>query len=242
VGWHADVTLVARGACAVVSIVVFATLTSSAAGVTAGANAPVPGKRELRQAGVAFASRSRPAVDRRAVGRLTPSIRRLVRDGRFAAAPRATGSRRSASVLSAVESKLLEQMNNVRRSRGLRALKVSRGLSAAAAYHSRQMVQHGFFEHESRGGGPFWKRVERFYGSAGFRAWEVGENLAYGSPELSPAATVRMWMNSPGHRENLLSLRWREIGLGILHVGAARGEFAGSPVTVVTADFGYRIR
>ena len=107
---------------------------------------------------------------------------------------------------------------------------------------ARQMVQHGFFEHESRGGGAFWKRVERFYGSAGFRAWEVGENLAYGSPELRPAATVRMWMNSPGHRENVLSRKWREIGLGVLHVGAAGGEFGGSPVTVVTADFGYRNR
>jgi uncharacterized protein YkwD len=51
-----------------------------------------------------------------------------------------------------------------------------------------------------------------------------------------------MWMNSPGHRDNLLSRRWREIGLGVLHVGAAGGEFDGSPVTVVTADFGYRIR
>ena len=151
-------------------------------------------------------------------------------------------SRRTTAVLSAVESSLLGQINDVRRSRGLRPLKISRGLSAAAAYHSRQMVQHGFFEHESRGGGAFWKRVERFYGSAGFRAWEVGENLAYGSPELSPAATVRMWMNSPGHRENLLSRRWREIGLGVLHVGAAGGEFGGSPVTVVTADFGYRNR
>jgi uncharacterized protein YkwD len=228
---------VARGACAVVSIVVFATLASSAAGVTSGANAPFPGKRELHQAGAAFASRSRPAVDRPAVGQLTPRIRRLV-----AAESRAGGARRSASALSADESNLLEQVNNVRRARGLRALRNSRGLSAAAAYHSRQMVQHGFFEHESRGGGAFWKRVERFYGSSGFRAWEVGENLAYGSPELSPAATVRMWMNSPGHRENLLSRRWRDIGLGVLHVGAAGGEFGGSPVTVVTADFGYRLR
>jgi uncharacterized protein YkwD len=53
---------------------------------------------------------------------------------------------------------------------------------------------------------------------------------------------VRMWMHSPGHRENLLSRRWREIGLGVLHVGAAGGKFGGSPVTVVTADFGYRTR
>jgi uncharacterized protein YkwD len=202
----------------------------------------MPGKRELRSAGAAFADKSRAAVGRRAVERLAPTIRRWTREGRVAAAPRAKSSRRSATVLSAVESSLLGQINGVRSARGLRPFKISRGLSAAAAYHSRQMAQHGFFEHESRGGGAFWKRVARFYRSAGFRAWEVGENLAYGSPDLSPAATVRMWMNSPGHRENLLSRRWREIGLGVLHVGAAGGEFGGSPVTVVTADFGYRTR
>ena len=180
----------------------------------------MPSKRELRLAGSAFAAKAR----------------------RVAAPERAVASRGSVVALSAVETSLLAQVNSVRRSRGLRVLRISRGLSSAAAYHSRQMVQHGFFEHESRGGGPFWKRVERFYGSGGFRAWEVGENLAYGSPDLSPAATVRMWMNSPGHRENLLSRRWREIGLGVLHVGSAGGEFGGSPVTVVTADFGYRFR
>jgi uncharacterized protein YkwD len=51
-----------------------------------------------------------------------------------------------------------------------------------------------------------------------------------------------MWMNSPGHRENLLSRRWREIGLGAVHVASAGGEFGGGPVTVITADFGVRTR
>lgn len=231
-----------RGIAASLSIVVFAVLSSSAAAGTSAQKAPIPGKSELRSAGAAFASKTRAAVGRRAVERVAPTIRRWTRERRVAAAPRAKTARRTAAVLSAVESSLLGQINDVRHARGLPPLKISRGLSAAAAYHSRQMAQHGFFEHESRGGGAFWKRVERFYGSAGFRAWEVGENLAYGSPQLSPAATVRMWMNSPGHRENLLSRTWREVGLGVLHVGAARGEFDGSPVTVVTADFGYRNR
>jgi uncharacterized protein YkwD len=233
---------VVRGSCTFVSIVVFAVLASSAAALSAGGTTQVPSKRELQLAGSAFADKGRAGLSRRTVQRLAPTIRRLAVDRRVAATPRSKASRRSVVGLSAVESTLLAKVNDIRRSRGLGALRISRGLSAAAAYHSRQMVQHGFFEHESRGGGPFWKRVERFYGSGGFRAWEVGENLAYGSPDLSPAATVRMWMNSPGHRDNLLSRRWREIGLGVLHVGAAGGEFDGSPVTVVTADFGYRIR
>jgi uncharacterized protein YkwD len=229
---------VARGVCTVASIVVFALLASSAsAGETT-----IPGKSELQRAGAAFAGSGRAPLSRRTVQRLTPTIRNLVLSGRAKAVAAPKSSRRSTSVLSSVETTLLARVNAVRRSRGLRGLKISRGLSAAAAHHSRQMIQHGFFEHESRGGGSFWKRVERFYGSGGFRAWEVGENLAYGSPDLSPAATIRMWMNSPGHRENLLSRRWREIGLGVIHVASAGGEFSGSPVTVVTADFGFRAR
>jgi uncharacterized protein YkwD len=208
---------VARGVSTIVSIVVFALLASSAAAVTTNGEATIPSKRELQVAGYSLAKRA-----------TTPA--------------RTKTSRRTAVALSALESGVVARVNAVRRSHGLRGLKLSRGLSAAAAYHSRQMVQHGFFEHESRGGGSFWKRVERFYGSRGFRSWEVGENLAYGSPDLGAAATVRMWMNSPGHRDNLLSRRWREIGLGGLHVAAAGGEFGGGPVTVVTADFGIRAR
>jgi uncharacterized protein YkwD len=216
---------VARGICAFASFVVFAVLASSAAAVTTDGKTAVPSKQELRAAAHALAAKGRASLA-----------------GRVQTSGRAKTARRSSRAMSALESGVIARVNAVRRSRGLRGLRLSRGLSAAATYHSRQMVLHGFFEHESRGGGSFWKRVERFYGSTGFRAWEVGENLAYGSPDLGAAATVRMWMNSPGHRDNLLSRRWREIGLGALHVGSAGGEFGGGPVTVVTADFGYRFR
>jgi uncharacterized protein YkwD len=227
--------------CTVVSIVLFALLASSAAAVPGG-NASIPSKRELTRAGATLAGQHRAGLNGRVLRRLAPTVRALTVAPRGKTTARPKGSRRSGIALSALESSLLARVNSVRRSRGLRALKISRGLTNAAAYHSRQMVQHGFFEHESRGGGAFWKRVERFYVSRGFRSWEVGENLAYGSPDLGAAATVRMWMNSPGHRQNLLSRSWREIGLGAVHVGSASGEFGGSPVTVVTADFGVRSR
>jgi uncharacterized protein YkwD len=232
---------VARGVCSFVSIVAFALLASSAAAVTSNGTAPIPGKGELQQAGYSLAGKGSASLGRRTMERLAP-VRRLALSKRAQAPTRARTSRRSAVALSALESGVLARVNSVRRSHGLRALRISRGLTAAASYHSREMVQHGFFEHESRGGGSFWKRVERFYNSGGFRSWEVGENLAYGSPDLNAAATVRMWMNSPGHRDNLLARRWREIGLGALHVASASGEFGGGPVTVVTADFGTRAR
>ena len=47
-------------------------------------------------------------------------------------------------------------------------------------------------------------------------------------------------MNSPGHRANILSRSWREIGVSAIHFESAPGEFEGSRVTLVTADFGLR--
>jgi uncharacterized protein YkwD len=47
-------------------------------------------------------------------------------------------------------------------------------------------------------------------------------------------------MGSPGHRENLLSQRWREIGISAVHASSAPGVYGGQEVTIVTADFGLR--
>jgi uncharacterized protein YkwD len=224
---------VSRGVGAIVSVVVFALLASSAAAFPAADPARLPSKPELHRAGSSFAAKGR--------GALNPSGH--ARRARGSAEDRTAKRSRSAAVaVAALESALLARVNAVRSRRGLSGLRHSPGLSAAAAHHSREMVKHGFFEHESRDGGSFWKRVKRFYGSRGFRAWEVGENLAYGSPDLDAAATVRMWMNSPGHRENLLAASWRELGLAAVHVDSAGGTFGGSPVTVVTLDFGLRAR
>ncbi len=231
-----------RGIASLLSIVGFLLLTTSAAAVSTDGTAPLPSKYELQRAGQSMVEQGRVSFNRGSFERLAPTVRRLALSTRSTTTARPNAARRSGVALSALESGLLARMNAVRRSHGLRALKISRALSAAADYHSRQMIQHGFFEHESRGGGAFWKRVERFYASRGYSSWEVGENLAYGSPSLSAAGTVRMWLNSPGHRENLLSRSWREVGLGATHVGSAGGAFGNGPVTVITADFGARTR
>lgn len=153
---------------------------------------------------------------------------------------RARSVKRQTGGLSSYEIDVLERINAVRRQRGLKPLRASASLSAAATRHSSQMVQRGFFEHESADGTPFWKRIERFYGSKGFRTWSVGENLVWGSPNIGVNEAVREWIKSPPHRENLLSRQWREIGLAAVHADSAPREFDGDPVTVITADFGAR--
>jgi uncharacterized protein YkwD len=138
------------------------------------------------------------------------------------------------------ESGLLREINEVRAQNGLSALQSSGPLSEAAEFHSKAMAARGFFAHESADGSSFWKRVERFYPSRGFRYWSAGENLAYGSPSMSVNGAVRAWMGSPGHRANILSTSWREIGIGAVHTDSAPGVYAGRPATIITTDFGVR--
>ncbi len=135
---------------------------------------------------------------------------------------------------------IVAQINTVRAQHGLRPLRFVRPLTAAAGQHSSEMGTRGYFSHDSADGTSFWKRVEGFYGSHGYRYWSVGENLLWSSGELSPAEAVTMWMNSPPHRENLLEKNWRQIGLSVKQFASAPGVYRGLPVTIVTADFGAR--
>ena len=154
-----------------------------------------------------------------------------------AQAPRTSRAR---AAMQALEVAVVGRMNAIRRAPGLHPLRLNGRLRAAAVYHSRDMGRRGYFEHDSISGTPFWRRIERFYPSRGFDAWTVGENLLWGSDTYGASFAVREWMNSPPHRENLLSRSWREVGIGAAFFTHAPGEYGGRPVTIVTADFGSR--
>jgi uncharacterized protein YkwD len=147
---------------------------------------------------------------------------------------------RARSAMAALEEAVVGRMNAVRRTRGLRPLRLNSRLRAAAVFHSRDMGRRGYFEHDSISGTPFWRRIERFYPSRGFGSWTVGENLLWGSDTYGASFAVREWMDSPPHRQNILSRSWREVGIGAVYFAHAPGEYGGRPVTIVTADFGSR--
>ena len=71
------------------------------------------------------------------------------------------------------------------------------------------------------------------------RSWLVGENLAWGTERLAtPRETVVAWMNSPGHRANILKRRFREIGIGVVFHTPSGSR---NPVAATyTTTFGYR--
>ena len=147
---------------------------------------------------------------------------------------------RSIAAVDQLESQVLAELNKIRRDHGLVPLKLSRPLATAADTHSKAMGTYGFFQHESRDGSEFWKRVKRFYGPAKSSNWSVGENLLWSSGHLDAATALKLWMESPGHRKVILTPRWREVGLSAVSVTAAPGVFGGRDVTIVTADFGAR--
>ena len=129
-------------------------------------------------------------------------------------------------------------VNAERGRRGLRRLRTSDRLSAAARRHARDMVRHRYFSHVSRSGASFVERIRRTGYLRSARRWAVGENLAWGSGERStPRSIVRAWMESPGHRANILAPSFREIGIG-LALGAPADVTA--PAATYATSFGAR--
>ncbi len=137
---------------------------------------------------------------------------------------------------------ILLEVNRVRHARGLDSLRASAPLGTAALRHSRAMALKGFFRHSSADGGPFWRRLKYYYPASGFRSWHVGENLLWMSPDVDAKEAVQMWLRSPDHRRILLGRDFRELGLSAVHADAAHGDFHGLDVTIVTADFGSRVK
>ena len=108
-------------------------------------------------------------------------------------------------------------LNAERAERDLRPLRRRRVLDAAAEAHARDMAEHGFFAHEAPDGSRPHERILR----AGYRrARLTGENLAKGERSAGAASSiVDGWMDSPGHRANILRRGFEEIGVAIVDDG-----------------------
>jgi uncharacterized protein YkwD len=158
-----------------------------------------------------------------------------------AAAPGASAAPRvPAASLSSLESNVLVDINVFRSQHHLARLRLNTALTRAAREHSSQMATKGYFAHSSADGSAFWQRIQAFYDSSRWQFWSVGENLLWSSPDVDAGGALKLWLASPEHRENLLSPKWREIGVSAVHVAHAPGTFAGRDVTIVTTDFGVR--
>jgi uncharacterized protein YkwD len=130
-------------------------------------------------------------------------------------------------------------LNKQRHAHHMRGLKLSKRLGHAAEGHSAEMARVHYFSHDSRSGGSFLDRIRRAGYLKHARRWSVGENIAWGTGQLStPRSIVRAWMHSPGHRANILQRSFRQIGIGISFGAPVR--IAARAAATYTTDFGMR--
>jgi uncharacterized protein YkwD len=140
--------------------------------------------------------------------------------------------------LNADEKRALDLHNQTRAANGLPGLCVHPALTNAARSHSQEMLDKGYFAHNSYNGETVKARLERFgYTFSGYSFWKYGENIYWGSgTSSSPESAHKWWMNSAGHKANILNKDFREVGIGV-RTGTYKG-YAGAKM--YTVDFGVR--
>ncbi|MCP4701082.1 MAG: CAP domain-containing protein [Gammaproteobacteria bacterium] len=121
------------------------------------------------------------------------------------------------SFLEKAEDRILALVNKERRRRKLKALKPDNFLRKAARAHSLDMLQRNFFDHATPEGKTSQDRIAMIHrtliGTTGENIWmRDGSNMP--QPEALAKQAMQGWMNSPGHRENILRSNFTHLGVG----------------------------
>ena len=116
------------------------------------------------------------------------------------------------------EDKVLRLVNQERAKVGLSPLKMNAKLVTAAGKHSENMAKEDFFAHQDKQGNNIGDRAKK----VGYGFSKLGENIAAG--QTTPEAVVAAWMNSSGHRRNILNPDYSDIGIGYEYLGNDTGK------------------
>ncbi|MDP2172234.1 MAG: CAP domain-containing protein [Candidatus Cloacimonadaceae bacterium] len=119
------------------------------------------------------------------------------------------------------EQRIFELTNVQRLKYGLKALVYEDGFAALAKHHSNNMARHNFFDHKDKEGLEVGGRKDKYYPE--LLSSSTGENLAMheiSTRKYSPEDIVTGWMNSPSHRENILTPEYTHLGVGVVLMGA----------------------
>ena len=115
-----------------------------------------------------------------------------------------------------MEAEIRQRINEIRQENNLNLLENNEKLAQVARDYSRQMAQGNFFSHTSPDGSTPAQRVS----AAGITYLIVGENLFRSTNAPNPVSlSVKGWMNSPGHRKNILRSAFNQTGVGIWQDG-----------------------
>jgi len=145
------------------------------------------------------------------------------------AAPSATFAWDINSFSSSSAADLVALTNRSRASAGLKALRVDSTLASVARWRSKDMIQRDYFSHSIPGYGKVWDKLH----AIGYCYKVGGENIGWNNypDDIATAAIHKMFMNSSGHRANILGKAWDVIG-----VGAYKGPTGKKMWTVLFAD------
>lgn len=114
-----------------------------------------------------------------------------------------------------IEAGVRQSINKVRQEKGLKSLQNNEKLAEVARNYSRQMAEKNFFSHTGADGSTVSQRVE----AAGIIYWVVGENLFKGTNITQPVKiAVEGWLESPGHRANIMRPWFTETGVGVWRI------------------------
>lgn len=117
------------------------------------------------------------------------------------------------SSVTAYEAEVVRLVNVARAQNGLAALSTNWELSRVARYKSQDMIDKHYFSHTSPTYGTPFEMMKAF----GLTYRTAGENIAYG--QRTPQEVVTAWMNSSGHRANILNASYTQIGVGYVANG-----------------------
>ena len=114
---------------------------------------------------------------------------------------------------------VLRLVNAERQKQGLSSLTLSDKLTAVANEKARDMAENNYFSHTSPTYGSPFQMLQQY----GIRYRTAGENIAAG--QRSPEEVMNSWMNSSGHRANILNSAYTEIGIGYYQGGSYGSEW-----------------
>ena len=158
---------------------------------------------------------------------MTPGddIRILPRLGSSSSAP--IGETTGTVPLTSEEQEMLDLVNEERTRESLTPVTWCPALARSATAHSKDMASQNYFDHEDLDGGQVSDRAL----AQGYEYQTVGENIAVGQRSVKDVMVA--WMDSPGHRANIMKPEYRHLGSGV-----ATGDFKGQQSIYWTQNFG----
>ncbi|OGM60045.1 hypothetical protein A3A75_01425 [Candidatus Woesebacteria bacterium RIFCSPLOWO2_01_FULL_39_10] len=125
---------------------------------------------------------------------------------------------------------IIKLANQKRTEAGMNQLGYNANLSEAARKKGEHMLQYDYWAHTAPDGTEPWD----FFSDSGYKYRYAGENLA--RDFSNPNDAVEAWMASPSHKENMLSSKYKEIGVAVVE-----GDLGGVDTTIIVQFFGTQL-